>query len=58
MVKRYERKITFDIFDHKIRWIKWKSETGVLCDYKIPIKLWKRFYKTILLLTIHYGSKC
>ena len=38
--------------------MKWKNALRVLCDYRIPIKLKGKFYKTAIRLAILYGTKC
>lgn len=38
-------------------WIKWREATGVLSDKKVPLKGKGKFYKSIVRLTMVYGSK-
>ena len=38
--------------DKMEKWIR------VLCDYKIPIKLKRKFYNTVLLLAMLCGTEC
>ena len=35
-----------------------EKQIRVLCDYKIPIKLKRKFYKTVVLLAMLYGTEC
>ena len=36
--------------------MKWKNALRVLCDYRIPIKLKGKFYKTTIQPTMIYGT--
>jgi len=43
---------------HRIRtsWLKWKSEYGISCDGKIPLKLKRKFYKIAMRVALSYGT--
>ena len=35
-----------------------ENRIRMLCNYKIPIQLKRKFYKTIVLLAMFYGTEC
>nr|GEW06525.1 putative reverse transcriptase, identical [Tanacetum cinerariifolium] len=45
---------------HRIRawWMKWRVASGVLYDWRIPLKLKGKFYKVAIRPTTLYGSEC
>ncbi|KAK8953995.1 hypothetical protein KSP39_PZI002179 [Platanthera zijinensis] len=45
---------------HRIHagWLKWRGESGILCDRKLPLKLKGKFYRTAIRAAILYGSEC
>ncbi len=38
--------------------MKWRNASRVLGDYRIPIKLKEKNYKTAIISTMLYGTKC
>jgi len=42
----------------KCGWIKRREVSGVLCDKRIPMRLNGKFYKSVVRLTMLYGSEC
>ena len=42
----------------RLAWNKWREETGVICDKKVPVKLKHKIYKTIIRPTMTYGAEC
>nr|GEZ52042.1 polyprotein, putative [Tanacetum cinerariifolium] len=49
-----------DDVSHSIRawWTKLRAALGVLCDWRIPLKLKGKFYKVAIRPAMLYGSKC
>ncbi|KAL6532820.1 hypothetical protein OROGR_013780 [Orobanche gracilis] len=45
---------------HRIKagWLKWKSDTGILCDPDMPHRLKGKFYRTTIRLALLYGTEC
>lgn len=41
-----------------VAWLKWRENSGMLCDKKLPMKLKEKLYSTVMRLTLTYGSKC
>ena len=54
-----DREINSDV-NHRIQagWLKWKSETRVLCDRNIPLWLKENFYQTAIMPALLYDTKC
>ena len=42
----------------KAGWEKWRSATGVLCERRIPIKLKRTFYRSVIRPSMLYGTEC
>ena len=42
----------------KVGWLKWRSESRVLCDRNMPLNLKRKFYRTTIRPTLLYGTKC
>ena len=42
----------------RIGWMKWKEVSGVMCDWKMPVELKDRVFKTIIRPAMTYGSEC
>ena len=38
--------------------MKWKEVSGVMCDFKMPIELEDKVFKTIIRPAMTYGSEC
>lgn len=38
--------------------IKWREKSVILCDERIPKRLNGKFYKSVVGLTMFYGSEC
>lgn len=38
----------------RVRWLKWKAASGVLCDKQVPMALKGKFYRTIICPTLLY----
>jgi hypothetical protein len=45
---------------HRIQagWLKWHQASGVLCDFRVPLKLKDKLYRTVIRLTILYRAEC
>ena len=45
---------------HRIKagWMKWRQESGVLCDKRVPQKLKGKFYRTTIRPAMLYGAEC
>ena len=41
----------------KVRWLKWRLDSGVLCDQLMPARLKEKFYRTMIGLAMTYGAK-
>jgi hypothetical protein len=41
----------------KVGWLKWRQASGVLCDPRVPLKLKGKFYRTVIRLTMLYGTE-
>ncbi|XP_009759062.2 uncharacterized protein [Nicotiana sylvestris] len=39
-------------------WMKWRIDSGVLCDKNVPLRLKDKFYKVVVRPTILYGAEC
>ena len=44
---------------HRIqaRWNYWRSASGVLCDMRVPLKLKRKFHKTVIRPAMPYGTE-
>ena len=42
----------------KVAWSKWSDLTGVVYDKKVPIKMKRKLYKTVVRPAMVYGSEC
>nr|GEW42770.1 hypothetical protein [Tanacetum cinerariifolium] len=53
------RRIDEDVA-HRIKaaWLKWRAETGVICDRNVPLKLKGKFYRAAIRPAMLYGSEC
>lgn len=49
-----------DDVNHRISvaWLRWKENSSIFCDPRIPVKLKGKLYSTVIYPTIAYGSKC
>lgn len=45
---RYNYETEEKLFIGSKRIIKWRSVAGVLCDSRVPLKLWEKFYKMFM----------
>jgi len=45
---------------HRIQagWLKWRRDSWVLCDKKVPLKLKGKFYRVAVKPALLYGTKC
>src|SRR6201989_873331 len=41
-----------------VAWLKWRENSGVLCDKRMPPKLKGKIYTTVVRPALTYGSKC
>ena len=41
-----------------VAWLKWRQNSGVLCDKRMPPKLKGKIYTTVVRPALMYGSKC
>jgi hypothetical protein len=54
-----EREINEDVSHRiRVRWVKWRQASGVLCDKKVPNKLKGKFYRTAIRPAMMYGTEC
>jgi hypothetical protein len=42
----------------KVGWLKWRQASGILCDPRVPLKLKRKFYRTVIRPTMLYGAEC
>ena len=42
----------------RIGWMKWKEVPGAMCDWKMPVELKDKVFKTIIRPAMTYGSEC
>jgi hypothetical protein len=42
----------------KVRWMKWRQASRVLCDKRVPKKLKCKFYRTTISPAMLYGAEC
>ena len=42
----------------KAGWTKWRNAYGVLCDWRIPLRLNEKFYKIAIRPAMLYGTEC
>ena len=42
----------------KVAWSRWRDLSGVICDKKVPVKLKRKLYKTVVRPAMVYGSEC
>ena len=42
----------------RIGWMKWKAESGVMCDRKMPVELKDKVFKTIIRPAMTHRSEC
>jgi hypothetical protein len=42
----------------KVGWLKWRQASGVLCDFRVPLKLKGKFYRTAIQPAMLYGAEC
>jgi hypothetical protein len=42
----------------KVRWLKWRQASGVVCDPRVPLKLKDKFYRIVIRSTMLYGAEC
>ena len=49
-----------DDVNHKIQagWLKWRRESGILCDTKVPLKLKRKFYRNAVRPAMMYMAEC
>jgi hypothetical protein len=40
----------------RVRWVKWRQVSGILCDKKVPNKLKDKFYRTAIRPAKMYGA--
>ncbi|KAI8535972.1 hypothetical protein RHMOL_Rhmol10G0218300 [Rhododendron molle] len=51
--------ITEDVtYKVQVRWVKWRSDSEVLCDYRIPSKLKEKLYCSAIKPTMLCGTRC
>jgi hypothetical protein len=45
---------------HRIKagWLKWRQDSGVLCDPRVSLKLKVKFYRTAIRPAMLYGAEC
>jgi hypothetical protein len=45
---------------HRIKadWLKWRQDSDVLCDPRVPLKLKDKFYRTAIRPTMLYRAEC
>ena len=39
-------------------WLKWRQDSGILCDKRVPQKLKGKFYRTTIRPAMLYGAEC
>jgi hypothetical protein len=42
----------------KVGWLKWRQDSGVLCEPRVPLKLKGKFYRTAIRPAMLYRAKC
>jgi hypothetical protein len=42
----------------KANWLKWRQDSSVLCDPKVPLKLKDKLYRTAIRPAMFYGAEC
>ena len=42
----------------KVRWMKWRQASGIICDKRVPQKLKGKFYRTAVRPAMLYGAEC
>jgi hypothetical protein len=45
---------------HRIKadWLNWRQASGVLCDPRVPLKLKRKLYRTVIRPAMLYGAEC
>jgi hypothetical protein len=45
---------------HRIKagWLKWCQASDILCDFRVPLKLKDKFYRTVIRPVMLYGAEC
>jgi hypothetical protein len=42
----------------RVRWVKWRQASGVLCGKKVPNKLKGKFYRMMIRPAMMYDTEC
>jgi hypothetical protein len=54
-----DREIDEDVSHRiRVRWVKWRQTSGILCDKKVPNKLKDKFYRIMIRPAMIYDAEC